>query len=225
MSNKKLLLIDGDALTYQCSKETLEESIKLIDERVENIFNATEADYYKIFLSIGTYFRHKIDPSYKSNRKKQTSPLYWVKTLKHYLIEKYNAVAGKDVEADDLCAYYMNKQFYYGTAKINVWINVAEDDKKIITQYSGDLVNPKPVDTILVSPDKDLLESIGGSHFNYSYKLLDKTNPDSLIKGWWVVTSKEEAELFKLYQLIAGDTNDGVKGIEGKGKKFFEKLE
>ena len=86
-------------------------------------------------------------------------------------------------------------------------------------------MNPKPVDTILVSPDKDLLESIGGSHFNYSYKLLDKTNPDSLIKGWWVVTSKEEAELFKLYQLIAGDTSDGVKGIEGKGKKFFEKLE
>lgn len=62
-------------------------------------------------------------------------------------------------------------------------------------------------------------------HFNYSYKLEDKDNSDSVTKGWWVETSVNEAMNFKFKQLITGDSTDGIKGIEGKGIKYFESKE
>ena len=57
------------------SKETLQESILILDEKIRNIFEKTEATHYVIFISNSPYFRHKIDPLYKSQRSKYTSPL------------------------------------------------------------------------------------------------------------------------------------------------------
>jgi hypothetical protein len=48
------------------------------------------------------------------------------------------------------------------------------------------------------------------SHFNYRYKLPDKEDLDSLIKGWWVETSEQEAKEFFTYQLISGDRGDNI---------------
>ena len=189
----KLALIDGDALCYQSSKETLEESIQNIDEKINNIFEKTEATHYVIFISNSPYFRHKIDPLYKSQRSKYTSPLKWLKTVKKYLVEGWNAQSMDLVEADDLVSYFYNKEFYeyspegifYKTDALN-------------------LVGGTRFENIICSPDKDLLQSIPGKHFNYTYKLESEDNPNSVIKGWWVETSVEDAIEFINYQLRVG---------------------
>ena len=181
----KVILIDGDGLTYHASKDGIEESIKLLDEKIANIFNTTEGDEYCIFLSNTPYFRHVIYPEYKGQRKKYNSPLKWLKTLKAYMKEKYHTYTMKDVEADDLCSYY-----YYKFKRFKL-------------------------DVVLSSPDKDLLESIPGTHFNYRYY---KDKDGNLTKGEFKTTTFEKAVKFSWYQMIVGDSSDNIKGVEGVGR-------
>lgn len=66
------------------------------------------------------------------------------------------------------------------------------------------------VDSIIVSPDKDLI-NLEGKHYN------PKTN-------LFVETTKEQADLYFWKSMIIGDSSDGIKGIPGKGKAFVDKL-
>jgi hypothetical protein len=214
--DKKLILIDADGLLYASSKDSVEESILIIDEKINNILEKTEATHYALFISQGKYFRHTLFPEYKQNRSKSPTQLKWIRTLRQYLVEKYNAMSMNGVEADDLLAYWYNKDnllFDKKTALIEgLNINVTADTV-IFTD-----------NRILCSPDKDILQSIPGKHFNYTYRLEEKDNPESLVKGWWVETKVNDAMNFRFQQLICGDTSDGIKGIEGKGIKFFESI-
>ena len=106
----KLAIIDGDALMYHSSKDSIHESIEIIDEKIQNIFIQTGATHYVLFISNSPYFRHQISSEYKSNRNKYKIPLKWLKTLKKYLIEEWGAQSMDLVEADDLCAYFMAKK-------------------------------------------------------------------------------------------------------------------
>lgn len=217
----KLILIDADSLVYHSGKDTLEESIVSLNERIHNMFNKTEATHYCMFISQGKYFRHNIDPNYKFSREKyrNNSSNKWVKVLKQYLIAKWNAQWMDLVEADDLVAYWYNQPIIWG------YINTQ-------TMEYGFTHNIFPVghkDTQLVekivcSPDKDILQSIIGKHFNYSYKLEDKNDPNSIIKGWWIETNIDQSYITFWKSMICGDTTDGVKGVEGLGEKAFEKL-
>ena len=190
---RKVVVIDADGLVYHSSKDTLMESLEVLDEKINNLFNATGATEYVMCISRGKYFRHGIFPEYKASRGKYQTQLKWVKTLKSYLEERWGAMFMYHVEADDLVAFYHHK------------------------------LRSDGVDVIIASPDKDILQSIPGKHFNYTYRLEEKDNPNSVIKGWWVETSEEDAENFEYFQLIVGDTSDGIKGVEGRGKVFFEK--
>ena len=80
------------------------------------------------------------------------------------------------------------------------------------------------MEKVLCAVDKDLLQSIPGKHFNYTYKLGGKYNPNSVIKGWWVETSEAESDDFKRMQVVVGDVTDGVSVLKGKGIKFYEKI-
>jgi len=220
----KLVLIDADGLCYHSSKETLQESIEIIDEKINNILEKTEATHYSLFISNNPYFRHKIDPLYKASRSKCSSSLKWLKTLKKYLVEGYNANSMYLVEADDLVAYWFNKDLHIADDGKIEPREVFDDALDYCKQEKLDLFHYEPLEVIIASPDKDLLQSIPGKHFNYTYRLEEKDNPGSLIKGWWVETEKKDCMKFQLMQLICGDTTDGIKGIEGKGIKYFEKI-
>jgi len=197
---KKLVLVDADGLVYHSSKNTLEESINILDEKIQNIFIKTEATHYVFFISKDKYFRHNIDPLYKSNRSKYPTQLKWIKTLKSYLIENWNAQWMDLMESDDLIAYWINNDLKE---------NILDDD---ITYF----------DKILVSPDKDLLQSIPGKNFNYTYKLKDdikalvkedvmyQIQEEDVIKGWWIETSIEDSLKWQSFQLISGDAGDNV---------------
>lgn len=222
---KVLVLIDADALIYQSSKEDLSESIAIIDEKINNIFQKTEADFYSMFISQGGYFRNKIDPAYKNNRKKYPTQLLWTKTLKNYLIEKYGAVAGKEVEADDLVNYFYNKNHYYHDfPELGLNPTTLEHDGDVEQIKALEDYGYKKMKVIIASPDKDLLNSVTGRHFNYTYKLENKEDLNSLLKGWWVDTPYGTNDEFLRMQMIIGDPSDGVAGIPGKGPAYWKKL-
>ena len=208
----KLAIIDGDALTYQSSKDTLQESVTILDEKISNIFEKTEATHYVVFISNTPYFRHKIDPLYKSGRTKYTSPLKWLKTLKKYLIEGWGAQSMNGVESDDLCSYWMSKD-----------VKTIGNPFRLNEKGDSNPLLPGSFEKILCSADKDLLQSISNKNFNYSYKLEDKNNPNSLVKGWWIEISVEHASFFTWEQMICGDATDSIVGPYGKGKAWCDK--
>lgn len=140
--SKILVLIDADGLAYHALRETLEESLTALDEKIQNIFEKTECTHYCMFISKGKYFRHEISKgTYKANRNKYQRQ-NWVKTLKAVLEDKYGATYMPGVEADDLVAYW-NK-------------NINSKLKKIGKEGFDEI--------ILCSPDKDLLNSISSNN-------------------------------------------------------------
>lgn len=209
--SKILALIDADGLAYHALRETLEESLTALDEKIQNIFKKTECTHYCMFVSIGKYFRHSVSAEYKNNRTYEAKNP-WAKTLKEVLIAKYDATYMPEVEADDLISYWYNTPTLIHTLGHGDFLEVEDA-----------LFNSR-IPRIICSPDKDILQGIVGKHFNYSYKLEDKDNPESVVKGWWVETTKEDADSFKRMQLIVGDTADSIKGVPKKGEKYWDKM-
>jgi 5'-3' exonuclease len=209
----KLAIIDSDSLCYQSERENCIESIEILDEKIQNIFDKTGCTHYVLFLSNGRYFRHILDPNYKIGREKYRDKVKWVKVLRQYLIAKWNAQWMEGVESDDLCAYWMNKD-----------LRILKDstyNNSIYIAGTNQILENEIIEKILCSPDKDLLLSIPGKHFNYSYKL-DKDNisseSESSIKGWWVETTQEESNQFYSKQLLMGDSADGISALNGIGE-------
>ena len=218
--NRILILIDADSLCFQSSKETLEESIFVLNEKIQNIYEKTQCTHAAFFISKGKYFRHNIDPLYKSSRSKHTSALKYLKTLKSYLEEEYQANWMEDVEADDLIAYWYNSDLCITEdLKLIELRTTLESALNYCHQGKLPKFNFESFEKIICSPDKDLLQSIEGKHFNYTYKLENKSNSESIIKGCWVdnLEIKPYDEQFLWYQMLTGDNADGISGLHGVG--------
>ena len=64
--------------------------------------------------------------------------------------------------------------------------------------------------TVICSPDKDVLKQLAGKHFNYG-------------KMEFVTTSHNDAYNFLCMQVLMGDSTDGIPGIPKVGPKTAEK--
>lgn len=192
---EKLTLIDGDSLIFYSSRNTIEDSIVNLKMRIEDILENTEATQFIMCLTGGrSSFRYELYPEYKANRKKSKSPLKYIKTLKAFLIEEYNACLIQELEADDLVAYY-------STALRN-----------------------KHVETIIASPDKDVLHQLVGKHWNYKFEVFNRGTPEEYVeKGRWVETTQEMADRFFALQLLMGDSTDNIPGIVERTKFMKER--
>ena len=217
-----------DGMLYHSSKTTLEESISSLNDRIQNMFEKTEATHYVFFISNGKYFRHNIDPLYKSNRSKYPTQLKWIKTLKSYLIENWNAQWMELCEADDMVNFWFNKEIY------SFEYNESSEDIRTSFYHNDGMessIKKDIFDKILASPDKDLLQSIQGKHFNYSYKIKEesKSKDKSLLtdndfdKGWWVETNAEDSYTNFWVSMIKGDATDCISGLPGKAEGFIKK--
>jgi len=136
----RLAVIDADAISYFCSKETLEESKENVDEIIRDIMEKTGSTHCYLFLSEGKYFRHQVNLEYKAKRVDKISSLLYLRELKQYLRDYYKAVSYDLLEADDLVAYVMFNE---------------------IDGFS---------DKVMCSPDKDVLKQVNGRGYNYGKK-------------------------------------------------------
>lgn len=177
---KKILLIDADSIPYICSKEIIKESIENVDSFIRNLIENLKADGYYLFLSNSPYFRHKIEPLYKSHR--QPSTLKYLKTLKTYLKEEYKAFAVEGLEADDLAAIYKTQ------LKEDYELQICSSDKDVVKQIPGNhydykkniFINTTPSEaavflfTQLISGDAgDFIKGIPGAGIKKAEKVLE----------------------------------------------------
>lgn len=219
--DKNLTLIDADSLCYMCGNtETLSEAVNKIEERIENIISNTKADYISLFISKGKYFRHDILADYKGNRTGE--PPKWMRSLKTYLEAEYKANFMQKAEADDLVMYWMNTPIVF-----------TKDGKFMHNKIEVEGVM-KYVNITMSAIDKDLIKSIPGKHWNFTFKSTDeakakkKINPEykildsEIIKGWWEETNEVDAVNFINYQALIGDSGDNILGCAKKVIKEYK---
>lgn len=144
-------LIDGDlpcyALAFVLQKggeveENIDVVYNLVDQYLQNIFRATEATCFTVYLSGKQNFRDKIYSEYKANRKGKEKPVHY-STIRDYLINHWRAKIVEEYEADDLVSIAQCKDLY------------EEECMK----------SPEESQTVIVSLDKDL-NTVPGWHYN-----------------------------------------------------------
>lgn len=98
------VITDLDCLVYRAGhscKGDFVQTLETLDWFLQSIVDKTQASDHKLILSGDTNFRKEIDPSYKSNRKESSRPLYF-KELRSYAIDHLGAYLTDGVEADDM---------------------------------------------------------------------------------------------------------------------------
>lgn len=101
-------LIDGDSLIYfEMGKETLEEALAGIDDRIYTMLEKCGTNQYAGFLTQGRCYRYQraTTKPYKGNRKHGDKPIIFP-AIKEYLKQKWNFTYIPEYEADDLVAIY-----------------------------------------------------------------------------------------------------------------------
>lgn len=166
MKLKRLVVIDADSICYICSKDTLEESLFLAKELVVNILNFTMANCYYLVLSESPYFRHKIEPLYKT---RAATSLLFVNEIKQFLRDEFNAFSVEGIEADDVLATIKANEHQF-----NYLITLASIDKDILKGISGRHFNYKDF-TFVTSTEKE-------AKYHEAYQLIVGDTADT-IKG------------------------------------------
>jgi hypothetical protein len=101
-------LIDGDSLIYfEMGKETLEEALIGIDNRIHTMLEKCNTNKYAGFLTQGRCYRYQraTTKPYKGNRKYGNKPIIFP-AIKEYLKQKWGFTYISEYEADDLVAIY-----------------------------------------------------------------------------------------------------------------------
>lgn len=179
---ERVAVIDADSIAYFSSKDTLEESLANLDKFIPLILNRTKCTKYVLFLSARV----------KEYFRKKIFEGYKAKRPKTQIILKYL----NEVKATMFDKYHA----------ITI-VGVEADDLVALAakQYSGDYT------VVVCSPDKDVLKTIPGRHFNYkTHKFID-TTIDEAIEFIWL-------------QCLHGDSTDGIVGIPGIGPAKAIKL-
>jgi DNA polymerase-1 len=186
--------LDGDLYAFRSAasseNEDLSIAIARCEEMIDNTLAETGADEFSIFLSGDNNFRYDIYPEYKANRKEEKPR--WLKDVKQYLIEKYQAQVSDGCEADDLLGIEQ----------------CANAMKYTMRMYDS---------TIICSLDKDL-RMIPGNHYSFEIRGTSiKGVP--WVRPAEIVTVSELEGLRHFYtQVLVGDPADNVKGASGIGK-------
>jgi len=188
---ERIALIDADSLLYYSTYSqdnvelSMEELIAETQKRINQMVIDSNSDHYILFMSKSRTFRHSVAQTkpYKGNRNRNT-----LRPPKFYGLQAYlNNIAFvyDGLEADDnvLIFQHLIKKYYL---ELNI-------------------------NTIICSPDKDVLNQAIGLHFNYG-------------KSTIVETSEEDALKFLFKQCLMGDTTDNIQGVPGIGDKKADKL-
>lgn len=94
--------------------------------------------------------------------------------------------------------YIQQKWGFYGVNGLEA------DDLVAIHQHEDN------IESVICSPDKDVLKQLVGRHFNYG-------------KQEFVTTTDQEADEFLVKQILMGDSTDGIPGIPKVGEKTAQK--
>jgi len=176
-------LIDADSLIYMSmvKNTTYEDAILKLDTDMCNLLNKLKVNKYIAFTTPRMHFRRGIAKT-KPYKGNRSGRLTppMFYAVEAYAKQEWGFNPILGIEADDAVGIYQTR------------------------------LRNEGVDTIICSPDKDVVKQTPGRHWNY-------------FKKEWVNTTSEEAWQFLWEQAATGDSVDQIPGIHGVGAKTMEK--
>jgi len=141
-------LIDADSLLYyEMGKETLEEAIAGLDQRLSHILEQCNTTSYVGYLTHGKCFRYDVDSEYKAKRSKSNRSVLFP-SLKEYAMQKLGFVYISELEADDLVSYF--------SYSLNIPTIICSPDKDVLKQCVGMHYNYGKAEFVHTSPEEAL---------------------------------------------------------------------
>lgn len=172
---------------YRCNEEL---AMANIVAKIQKIFDLTGCRKAQLHLTMGRAgFRYKLESSYKANRVDKRVPAGLTKM-------KTNLWLNVDV----------SDSFKALNLEVFAHENFEADDAVVFLKKADPTF-------ILVALDKDVLNAVAGTHFNYyesSYHNIDMK---------WCEVTESQARMWPYLQCIVGDTSDNIKGCPGIGPK------
>jgi hypothetical protein len=184
---KKIALIDADSLIYYCtlgnkeSSPTLEDAIIDINSRIDHMVDTCGASHYMLFLS-KKYSNFRHRLVVSYKSNRPKKLMPPIFVAGRVFMEQKPSFICQDYEADDAVGIF----------------------RTLLKEYFS-------FDSVICSPDKDVLYQLEGTHYNYG-------------KGELVTTTQDEAFKFLHKQTLMGDTTDGIQGIPKVGDKTSDKM-
>lgn len=203
-----MLIIDGTYLVYKSFYRTKKNIPEEFNDNMDIFYKSVRNSFLKIVSSLknrfnpnellivfdceGDNFRHRLLPSYKSNRKEKPVELLPIKNEIYSFLEKHNFVfqISKDCEADDLIASYVHSN---PNKKISIFTGDAD---------LGALVSKNT--TLLLEKSQKIKNS------NNSKQVINLVT-DSNFHHFFQVPPSRLAE----FKALQGDKSDYVKGVDG----------
>lgn len=216
----KLLVIDADTIVYNAclaaeyTVELLPDSFYTREEllEIEEKYHEEDGVYYASDIMVCK--------SYVTNKLKKILELTGASKFQLHLS------MGRDNFRYKLYPEYkanrIGKRVPLHLAEMKVWLyetmgayihtEVEADDAVVaIKRYLKD-------DCIICAVDKDVLNAVEGTHFNYYESSVHN------IDMCWVATEFETARLFPYRQALVGDSSDNIKGVPNIGVKKAKNL-
>lgn len=119
-----------------------------------------------------------------------------------YAAAKTRVYKGNRIRSSKPIIFYALKEYLKQKWEFTYVPELEADD--LVAVYGNE-------NTIICSPDKDVLYQVAGYHYNYRTAEAIHTTP-------------EEAEIFLWKQVLMGDPTDGIPGIPKLGPKTADKL-
>lgn len=184
---EKVALIDADSmLYYTLGQETYEDAILKLDTDMFNLLNALGVNRYIAFTTPKTHFRKRVAKTKPyKGNRKGKKTPPIFYAVSAYAREAWNFQGVLGLEADDCVMIYQ------------------------------EMLRRQGIESIICSPDKDVIRQVAGKHYNYQRK-------EKKVVGW-VTTKPEDAWEFLWTQAATGDSVDQIPGIHGVGPKTMEK--
>lgn len=184
-----IALIDGDIILWRVGRTTDNDpewvAAARAEEMLDNILTKTSASGFQVFLSDSreNNFRWQLWQGYKANRPPDKPTHY--DFLKELMLSKWKARIAFGMEADDALGISQVDSLYAFDPDPRYWHQ------------------PKHLDTVICSIDKDLLQ-IPGNHYNF-------VNDEFKCITWY------EGMLHFYRQMLVGDKSDNIRGCRGIG--------
>lgn len=236
---KRLLLVDGDMVAFshaaaeEYGKEPEDVSFPKIqasmDSKMDFMAKRLRATNVITTISGDVNMRHVISPDYKANRDGVWRPDN-LKNAKAHLLVAWDGLVMDGLEADDLMAAFARHEYSLKMGKRNkilemVRVGACQYDEVIIASLDKDLrqVGSQGSDGPRIIHYQWERESLGIGEKRIAVSGFGELN--LVIKQSGKTTKKEvkgNGPKFFLWQLLTGDTTDGVMGCGISEKKIYK---
>lgn len=200
-----ITIIDGDFILYTATAGN-----KMLDKnnepiKIDNKFTYTNKNLKEVYDTVDEIMLKMLTKVSEHDTESELQYIGYLGGKDNFRYLVYPEYKANRVNLQKPLFFTDCKQYLIDKYKFNVVNEIEADDAVLITK------NLLTENSIIATPDKDLIKCVEGVYLNIKNNEVVKTNTEEANINFWK-------------SLIIGDCTDNIKGIPNKGMVFADKL-